>query len=75
VQEVLCGTSDAYRTYALSSRQLSNAHVLCTRNYAHTQVLGEALLGSGYIAYLGPVPGSYRLQVSQEGLYRTVLLL
>ncbi|GFH29589.1 uncharacterized protein HaLaN_28275, partial [Haematococcus lacustris] len=28
----------------------------------HKQVLGEALLASGYLAYLGPVLGSYRLQ-------------
>lgn len=27
------------------------------------QVLGEALLASGYIAYMGPLPGSYREQV------------
>jgi len=27
------------------------------------QVLGEALLASGYIAYMGPLPGSYREKV------------
>eukprot|EP00798_Chlamydomonas_sp_ICE-L_P018914 gene18912-25473_t len=29
----------------------------------HKQVLGEALLASGYIAYLGPMPGSLRTQI------------
>lgn len=29
----------------------------------HRQVLGEVLLNSGYIAYLGALPGSYRKQV------------
>ncbi len=31
------------------------------------QVLGEALLAAGYFAYLGPLPGSYRLQASASG--------
>lgn len=29
----------------------------------HQQVLGEVLLNSGYVAYLGALPGSYRKQV------------
>ncbi len=28
----------------------------------HPQVLGEALLSAGYLAYLGPLPGSARLR-------------
>ena len=34
----------------------------------HRQVLGEALLASGYIAYLGPLPGSYRAKVGRAWL-------
>lgn len=32
----------------------------------HKQVLGEALLASAYIAYMGPVSGSYREQAESE---------
>ena len=38
-------------------------HVRWSNVTSCTQVLGEVLLSAGYLAYLGPLPGSYRKQV------------
>ena len=41
-------------------------HVMSHVYHVRAQVLGEALLASGYIAYLGPAPGLFRIQVDAE---------